>query len=190
MNCATFRDSHSLLLDGMLDDRSVVAMECHIAECPECAALDTRIRRGLLLFRNASLIAPSADFSERLHARLAAERRASARALSAPPVAMRGPGAGMFAAAAVSVAAVGFLAAATFAQHGARPELALPPVVASRLPEAPGQIVADVSPSPVSSPAIMASVSAGMPLWPSALLLEQAPLHFATSEFQLTSYGQ
>ena len=66
MNCANFRDTHSLLLDGMLDDADVVAMECHIAECLACAALDTRIRRGLLLFRNASLIAPSADFNERL----------------------------------------------------------------------------------------------------------------------------
>jgi hypothetical protein len=36
----------------------------------------------------------------------------------------------------------------------------------------------------------MASVSAGMPIWPSTLLVDQAPLHFASSEFQFTSYGQ
>jgi anti-sigma factor RsiW len=190
MNCATFRDSHSLLLDGMLDDARVVAMECHIAECSACAEHDTRIRRGLMLFRSAALVAPSADFSERLHARIAAERRAAVRARTVPPAVLRGPGPGMCAAAAARVAAVAFVAAATLAPRGAGHELALPPVVASRLAVEPGQIVADASPSPVSGPAIMASVSAGMPLWSSALLVEQAPMDFATSEFQLTSYGR
>lgn len=189
MNCATFRDSHSLLLDGMLDDADVVAMECHIVECPACAAHDARIRRGLELFRRAAPVTPSADFNERLHARLAAERRAAARAQAAPPAATRGPGLGMFAAAAASVAAAGFLAA-TLAPGGAARELALPPVVASRLAAPPTPIVADASPSPMTGPAIMASVSAGMPLWSSALLVEQAPLDFATSEFELTSYGR
>ena len=191
MNCATFRDTHSLLLDDLLDDAGVVAMECHLVECAECAALYARVRRAQLLFRNASPIAPSADFAERLHARLSAERRAAARANAAPPrVAARGPGLGMFAAAAAGVAAAGYLATATLASPGARRELSLPPVVASRTADAPSELVADASPSPVSSPAIMASVSAGMPLWPSALLVEQAPLHFAAAEFQLTSYGQ
>ena len=190
MNCATFRDAHSLLLDDMLDDADVVAMQCHIAECPQCAALDARVRRAQLLFRNASPIAPSADFGERLHARLSAERRA-ARASAAPPrAAARGPGLGVFAAAAAGVAAAGYLAAATLVAPRRGPELSLPPVVASRLADQPAELVADVSPSPMSSPAIMASVSAGMPLWPSALLVEQAPLHFAAAEFQLTSYGQ
>jgi hypothetical protein len=188
MNCATFRDTHSLFIDGMLDDAGVVAMECHIAECAECAGLDTRIRRGLLLFRNASLIAPSAEFGERLRARLRDEQRA-ARARSAPPrAASRGPGRGTFAAAAAGMAALGYFAAAGRAPDAR--ELALPPVVATRPAEPPAQIVADAMPSPMSSPALLASVSTGMPLWPSALLVEQAPLHFATSEFQLTSYGR
>jgi hypothetical protein len=37
---------------------------------------------------------------------------------------------------------------------------------------------------------MMASIAAGMPIWPTALLVEQAPLRFASSEFQLTSYGR
>jgi hypothetical protein len=65
----------------------------------------------------------------------------------------------------------------------------MPPVVATRLADT-APVLADVAPTPVSSPAIMASVSAGMPLWPTALLVDQAPFQFASSEFQLTSYGQ
>jgi hypothetical protein len=43
--------------------------------------------------------------------------------------------------------------------------------------------------SPMVSPAIVASVSMGMPVWPAALLATQAPVHFATSEFSLASLG-
>jgi hypothetical protein len=189
MNCSTFRENHGPFLDDMLDEADVVSMQCHLAECAECGALDTRIRRAQLLFRNVPRITPSAGFAERLNERLFQEQRATVRALMTPPkVATRGPGLGVFAAAAASVATVGYLAAATFAHHQDARALALPPVVATRVADA--ALVAEASQSPVSSPAIMASVSAGMPIWPTALLVDQAPLHFATSEFQLTSYGR
>ncbi len=197
MNCSTFREAHGLFLDDMLGERDIVVMHCHLAECGSCAAFDARIRRGLLLLRNLPTIAPSADFTERLKARLHQERRAAARAAAvAPSVASRGPGIGVFTAAAVGVAAIGYLAAVTLPRHGALQPLALPPVVATRVAE-PAWTVADAvndamveAGSAVSSPALMASVSAGMPIWPTALLVEQAPLRFASSEFQLTSYGR
>lgn len=194
MNCSTFREKHSSLLDDVLDDREFVAMHRHLAECADCAAYDAHVRRALLLFRDVPLIEASASFAERLSVRLHQERRAAARAGAASPtIATRGPGLGVFAAAAVSVAAVGYVAAATFAPRDAARELSLPPVVATRPAAPPAPVLAaasDAGPSPVSSPALMASVSTGMPLWPTALLVDQAPLNFATSEFQLTSYGR
>ena len=190
MNCSTFREQHGPFLDDMLDERELVAMQCHLAECTECAAFDTRIRRGLLLFRNLPAIAPSGDFSERLFVRLQQERRAAARAQTAPRVATRGPGIGVFATAAAGVAAAAYLAATALAPPVDPRELTLPPVVASRIAETPPPARTDAATSPVSSPASMASVSAGMPIWPTALLVDEAPLQFATSEFQLASFGR
>jgi len=37
---------------------------------------------------------------------------------------------------------------------------------------------------------VVASVSSGMPLWPAALIAEQAPMHFVNSEFQLASWSR
>lgn len=59
-------------------------------------------------------------------------------------------------------------------------QLALAPVVATIREPA----------SPLANPALVASVSTGMPVWPVALLAEQAPMHFANSEFQLTSFNR
>ena len=189
MKCATFRENHGAFIDDLLDECDVVAMQCHIAECAQCAAHDARVRRGMLLFRNLPQIEPSPGFGERLSMRLCQERLAARTAALAPTVAARGPGLGVFAAAAAGVAVVGYLAAATVARHELQRELTLPPVVATRLAD-PAPMVAEAAPSPVSSPAIMASVAAGMPIWPAALLVDEAPLQFATSEFQLASFGR
>jgi hypothetical protein len=62
-----------------------------------------------------------------------------------------------------------------------QPQLILAPVVAT---------IPEPAPSPLANPALVASVSTGMPVWPVALLAEQAPMHFANSEFQLTSFNR
>jgi len=190
MTCTTFREQHAALLDDVLDEQAIVAMQCHLAECAPCAAHDRRVRRAQALFHAVPEIAPSADFGARLNARLNEERRAAARAsLLASTVAGRGPGLGVFAAAAASVAAMAYLAAATVAASGAQREPTLPPVVASRVAEPPAAPRAVAAPA-LPDPALLASVSMGMPIWPTAVMADEASLNFATSEFQLASFGR
>ena len=64
--------------------------------------------------------------------------------------------------------------------HGPR-DILLPPVVAS-VPEP------ELTPITTSAPAIVASVSAGLTIWPAALFAEQVPVRFAQSKLELTNY--
>ena len=93
----------------------------------------------------------------------------------------RGPGLGSFLAAAAAVVMVGFVAASALNWSAPTRELALSPVIATK-PELP--------PSPIVNQGFVASASAGMPIWPAAVLAEQVPVHFATEEFQLAGWGQ
>ena len=178
MNCSTFRDDHLAFLDDTLDDARLVAMQRHLAECARCAKHDVAVRRALLVFRNLPQIAPSANFQSRLDARLRA-LRAEQGAPSRPV--QRGPAMGTVVATATGLMAAGFLLTAAFDWTATPQDLALAPVVASR----PVEVA-----MPVASPAVVASVSSGMPLWPAALIAEQAPMHFVNSEFQLASWSR
>ena len=51
--------------------------------------------------------------------------------------------------------------------------LALAPVVAS---------TPAVAPYPVTNSSFVASASAGLPIWPAAMLVDQAPVRFASEE--------
>src|SRR5947207_13717723 len=70
MDCHEFCDKHLAFVDDTLAGIELVRMQRHIAECESCAKQDAKIRRALLLFRNLPSIEPSADFSQRLEARL------------------------------------------------------------------------------------------------------------------------
>ncbi len=208
MDCSTFRDNHAAYIDGVLGERALVAMQCHVRECPACAEHDTAVRRALLLFRNMPAIEPSPDFSARLHERIRAARGRDA------PAYRQGPGLSAFAAAAAVVVATGYVAVGTFNWATPTRELALTPVVATATalpaktsparqsrearepaesPESLGPLARavseeeDATPSPLTSPTIVASVSAGLPVWPAAFLAQEAPMHFAASEFKLVS---
>ena len=74
MNCREFRRKHDAYVDDTLSGVDIEGMGQHLRLCPQCAALDTRIRRSLLLARNLPTIEPSAAFGERLQMRLAQER--------------------------------------------------------------------------------------------------------------------
>lgn len=195
MDCGSFRDNHAAFIDNALDDVELGAMRTHRAECTDCAEHDATIRRALLLFRNMPTIEPSPDFGRRLNARLRQTERSLAWSHAAG---MRGPSWTTFAWAASGVLAAGYILVATIggpvsggAMAVARStELALAPVVVTahvpkaRVDSAP---IGPLRASPMASPAIVASVSMGMPVWPAALLAAQAPMHFATTEFQVVS---
>ncbi len=176
MDCRDFRNRHLAFLDQTLSDADLVGMQRHIAECACCARHDTAIRRGLLIFRNLPHVEPSADFAERLNARLSECRRADVRA-----AAFRGPGVGTFAAAAAGVLTAGVLAISVVDRAEPARDLALPPVIATR-PEPP--------PPPIVDQTVVASASAGMPVWPAALIAEQAPVYFVSAEPQLARWSR
>ena len=70
MDCREFCDQHVAFVDDTLAGIELVRMQRHLTECESCAKHDAKIRRALLLFRNLPSIEPSADFSQRLEARL------------------------------------------------------------------------------------------------------------------------
>jgi hypothetical protein len=179
MDCRTFRKKHVAFVDDTLPGIEIVAMQRHLIECASCARQDTQVRRALLLFRNIPQIEPSADFSAGLQRRLREEqgRMASSRD-RAFTTSSHGPGLRTFIAAAASIIVVGYLA--LYLNGAAEPvhEVALAPVVATE-PELPP---IEVTP-PLATPALVASVSAGVPLWPAMLLADQAPVRFASEQF-------
>lgn len=164
-------------------------MQRHIAECAECAGHDTRVRRALLLFRNVPHIEPSDDFTTRLEARL--------RELGpCDRLPQTGPSGGFRAVALIgavaSFAMLGYIAGTLPRGVSGRGDLVLPPVIAmaDRAPSAPASQQAAGHELPSAATAVMASVSAGMPIWPAALLTEQGPIRFAgTSSADLASYS-
>lgn len=181
MDCRHFRNQHLAFLDDALPDVELVAMQRHLSECEACARHDTAVRRGLLVFRNLPPIEPSENFAARLAARLEQARREvelQRRAAAATLAAHRGaPGLAGFAAAAAGVVMAGYLVTAVMS-HVSPPEtLALDPVVATQ-PEPRAALLADL-PTQLPSrtevtPAVVATVATGMPLWPAVMMTSGA----------------
>jgi anti-sigma factor RsiW len=170
MDCREFCDQHLAFVDDTLAGIELVRMQRHLAECESCAKQDAKIRRALLLFRNLPSIEPSPDFYPRLEARLRSARhddlfvtthRSMRRAAVAATVA--------------SAIMLGYIGT-TLYPSDAPSDLRMAPVVAS-VPEL------ELTPITTSTPAIVASVSAGLSIWPAALFAEQAPVRFAHSSF-------
>lgn len=169
MDCRTFRKSHVAFVDDLLPGVDMVAMRSHLSECDACARHDMLVRRSLLLFRNIPTIQPSADFSARLNARLR-ECRVGVHM----PHRGRTFGSRGVLAAAASVLMAGYLALSATEWLMPEPELELAPVIAFEPPPRT---------PPLANPAVLASVTTGIPLWSAMLLAEQAPAHFA-AEFR------
>jgi hypothetical protein len=180
MNCREFRHKHDAYVDDTLSGADIEAMGRHLRLCESCAAMDTRIRRSLLLARNLPTIEPSAAFSERLQLRLAHERALKARTAreagyaTGMDTAMRHrvpsfTGVSVALVAGVAMAA-GLLITVRLTQGGEE-AIRLSPVVAS-LPEP--------EPSSFAMPAMVASMPAGMPVWPAVFVAQQAPWRLAS----------
>jgi anti-sigma factor RsiW len=176
MDCREFCDKHVAFVDDTLAGIELVRMQRHIAECESCAKHDAKVRRALLIFRNLPLIEPSADFSQRLEARLRREcQREDHLAIT-----QRNLRRGAIAATLASAAMLGYIATTLYRSDSPR-DLVMPPVVAS-LPEP------ELTPITTSTPAIVTSVSAGLTIWPAALFAEQVPVRFAHSKLELANY--
>ena len=168
MDCLEFRNQYLAYVDQTLPPPAQSAAALHLASCRLCARHDLAMRRGLLVLRNLPPVEPSPDFFDRLTTTLHRMERAEERASR-----YRGPGLGSFAAAAAGVVGIGFLAAVAFNWTSQARNLALAPVIAS----APA-----VAPYPATNSSFVASASAGLPIWPAAMLVDQAPVRFASEE--------
>lgn len=173
MDCRAFQKQHVAFIDDTLSAVDMVSMHRHVAECEPCARHDATERRALLLFRNLPMVEPSPAFRSRLDERLREAR------LGATSVATGNSHMPVAVAATIAIIA-GVWMATLVTKSLSQQQLALAPVIAT-IPEPA---------SPLANPALVASVSTGMPVWPVALLAEQAPMHFANSEFQLTSFNR
>lgn len=178
MRCSEFRDLHCAYVDDTLAGVELVRMQRHINECDQCAALDTRVRRSLMVVHNLTPIEPSADFGRRLEARLE-----QCRAEQDSPIGASFRTVAAFGAVA-SLVMLGYVSESLRTSGGGRAQdIVLPPVVALAVapPHAPPR-AAHFADTLTNAPAtaIVASVSAGMPFWPAALLTEQTPLQLAS----------
>lgn len=171
MNCREFRRKHDAYVDDTLSGLEVDAMTLHLRRCQECARLDTRVRRALLIAHNLPMIQPSSAFGERLQTRLRQERAIMASQGPRHGLAEgrgRSFGSGSYAALAAGVALAAGLALVVELRT---PEpVRLAPVVAS-LPEP--------APSTLATAAMVASMPAGFSVWPAMHVAQQAEWHFA-----------
>jgi tetrahydromethanopterin S-methyltransferase subunit F len=201
MDCGTFRENHTALIDDAVCDADLVAMQRHVSECADCAAHDTTVRRALLLFRNMPTIEPSSEFSVRLDARLRDIRAKRGLATFARRRVYQGPGVGTFAGLAAGVIAAGYLTVSATTTVAPVGPLAMAPVVATapaldpatELATDPADVGSESDADAMSvltSPAFIASVSTGSPVWPATVLAARAPARLAAVQLKLTSLGR
>lgn len=169
MNCRTFRKNHVAFVDDTVSGVELAELRAHLASCGKCTRLDARVRRALLLARNVPSVDPSPDFLRRLRVRL---RFASIERESASTFAFS-----RLAAAALIVATFAYGALEYLSGRAAEP-LYHPPVVAiASAPSAPVTTPAFIA------PAIVASLSTGLALWPAALVADEAPVQLVNAGF-------
>jgi anti-sigma factor RsiW len=170
MNCREFNENHVAFVDDTLSGVELIEMQRHIAECERCARLNSNVRRALVVAWNLPRIEPSADFAERLQARL----RASILESGAPKQIRRRVGVAVSLA---TAAMLGYIALTLYKVDSTR-DLVLAPVVAT-VPESEMTLIT------APPPAIVTSAPAGLSMWPAALLAEQAQVHFVRASLEV-----
>ena len=165
MDCREFRDQHALFIDLRCSALEESEMRQHMRSCPQCSHHDMIVRRSLMLVRSLPSIEPSPDFRARLEARW--------RTVS--PSATPGPARASYAAFLALAAGVAFVAAlaANAMRQSGPAEIRMAPVVAN---------IPEFVPSPVATPALVATVPTGMSVWPAIVVASQAPMHFVAAE--------
>ena len=173
MDCRQFRNKHVAFVDDVLPAIDMEAMRRHLTRCPKCSRQDTAIRRSLMLVRSLPTIEPSAEFMNRLSARLAEIGPPSYAELEGPRAALPSLrsfvvlAAGIGAIAVISIEASRYITTSITARE-------VVPIAAATI---------DSTPTPASNAAIVASVPTGIPVWPAVLMVGDAPLRFANMEF-------
>ena len=176
MDCRQFLRAHTAFLDDTLSGEDTARARGHLLECPACAAHDFRVRRAMMLARSAPAIMPSEGFSDRLAARIAAERATPPSVFTEPRWRRRATKA---AALAVFVAVGGWVATVSAPDDESEAAFALSPIVV-RPPAVPVE--------PVAAPAMFATVTSGFPVFPAVLLAKRASEQFAATHARTVSF--
>jgi hypothetical protein len=176
MDCRQFRKLHAQFLDDTLSGVATWTMRDHLTVCAPCARLDAQLRRALMLARSAPLLEVSPEFERKLSARIAAERLAGRSRHAQSRWSVRAP----IAIAAMLVAAVGLGFVAVAGSHS-RPGalMAMAPIVVTP-PTLPTE--------PVAAPAMFATVSSSLPVYPAMLLAQRATAQFAATHARTVSF--
>lgn len=194
MDCKSFRRQHLAYLDDTMPGDDMTRAQHHVMVCDGCAAHDTLVRRSLMVVRSLPTVEPSLEFQARLRTRLAECRDESRTARDAGTALSRrwgvDPMRPLSAAAGrrtsrlmVAAAAGAMLGAYAWQGWGPPPAsaLSIQPVVASQ-PAIP-------APVPYITPELMQAMATGNPVWPAALLLEDAPAHEMHPDFTRTAFS-
>lgn len=185
MDCKQFRKHHLAYLDDTLPGEVMASAQRHVMQCDGCAAHDTLVRRSLMVARSLPTLEPSADFQQKLRARLAQcreEREAFRLDASPPPLEMtplRASGRSSRTIVAVAASAVLGLLAYQALQHATETPRSMQPVLAAS--------PTPVSPSPYLTPQMVQAMSTGNPMWPAAMLVDDAPMQAMSAGFSLVS---
>jgi len=192
MDCKSFRKQHLAYLDDTMPGDEMSAAQYHVMVCDGCAAHDTLVRRSLMVARSMPMLEPSAAFQARLRARLAEcreecrdERTAMAARtalLAVPRSAVARTVSSRNSRVVLAVAASAMLGA--FVWQGwstPTPELSMQPVIASQ-PAMP-------TPASYITPELMQAMATGNPVWPAAMIIEDAPTHFVRSDFTQATFS-
>ncbi|MBY0490171.1 MAG: zf-HC2 domain-containing protein [Gemmatimonadaceae bacterium] len=189
MDCKQFRKQHLAYLDDTLPGEVMAAAQRHVMQCDGCAAHDTLVRRSLMVARSLPTLEPSADFQQKLRARLAEcrtecrQEREAYRLDHAPHLERRAggfaPGRSSRMVVAVAASAVlGILAYQAVQVATATPRSMQPVIAASPTP---------VQPSPYLTPQMVQAMSTGNPMWPAAMMVDDAPMQAMSAGFSLVS---
>lgn len=186
MDCRSFRKQHLAYLDDTMSGEQMSEAQRHILACNACVAHDTLVRRSLMIARSMPSIEPSEEFQARLRTRLAACRDEPVSDAMSPvvralkstvqqSVRLRAPRA---LAAVAAGAVIGTLVWRGMASNTA-PLLSMQPVIATQ--------PALSSNNPYISPALLQAMATGNPVWPAAVIIDDAPTHFVNADFTLVS---
>lgn len=182
MDCREFRKQHFAYLDDTLPGDDMAAAQRHVMACDSCAAHDTMVRRSLMLVRNMAVIEPSADFRQKMKARLDATRietqmersmmaeresRSVGRTVKQPVL--------------MSAVAASFLMMGAYVWRQATPHQEVAASPATAAVEKPA---VDTTLQPIHlTPEMVQAMSTGNPMWPAALMVDDAPAQLVSSEF-------
>lgn len=200
MDCKQFRKQHLAYLDNTLSGEATAAAQHHVMICDPCAAHDALVRRSLMVARSLPTLEPSSEFQARLRQRLATCRSEDGRYPAGDELGLPRHRSSKALLAVAASAMLGVFAVRAF-QHDRPSALSMQPVIASQSslrapramsapPPAPAVPMPVLMPVDAASampvyvtPALLQAMATGNPVWPAAMIVEDAPMQLVSAHY-------